>query len=232
MVAATMFSAGAMTAPAGDPMTDQTPPAAPGIERLDPALDRLLAPDTRIETLAEGYEWAEGPIWVKNGGYLLFSDVLKNTVHRWKAGEGAKPYLTPSGYTSSAPRGGETGSNGLTLDHEGRLVMCQHGDRRIARQEHDGKMTVLARYYNYRRFNSPNDLVFKKNGDLYFTDPPYGLEGNSDDAAKELSFQGVFRLKRDGKVDLLTRDLTLPNGLAFSPDEKKLYVAVSDPKAA
>ena len=112
------------------------PPAqGPGIERLDPALDRLIAPDAKIETLAEGYEWAEGPIWVKDGGYVLFSDVPKNTIHRWKQGEGAKPYLTPSGYTGSEPRGGETGSNGLTLDPSGRLVLAQHGDRRVARLE-------------------------------------------------------------------------------------------------
>src|SRR4029450_2301254 len=121
---------------------------APSIERLDPALDKLLAQDAKIEILAEGYEWAEGPIWVKNGAFLLFSDVLKNTVHRWKQGEGARPYLTPSGYTSSEPRGGETGSNGLTLDHEGRLVLAQHGDRRGAGvdapvTQPEGKLTTL-----------------------------------------------------------------------------------------
>jgi gluconolactonase len=237
MITATLFSAGAMTAPAGDLMTEQTPPTAPGIERLDPALDRLLAPETRIETLAEGYEWAEGPIWVKNGGYLLFSDVLKNTVHRWKAGEGAKPYLTPSGYTSSAPRGGETGSNGLTLDHEGRLVLCQHGDRRVARM--DAPLTspkpafvTLADKYDGARFNSPNDLVFKSNGDLYFTDPAYGMEKQWDDPKREMNYAGVFRRSADGKVTLLTKDMTRPNGLAFSPDEKLLYVAQSDEKAA
>ena len=237
MITATLFGAGAMTAPAGALMTEQTPPTAPGIERLDPALDRLLAPDTRIETLAEGYEWAEGPIWVKNGGYLLFSDVLKNTVHRWKAGEGAKPYLTPSGYTSSAPRGGETGSNGLTLDHEGRLVLCQHGDRRVARM--DAPLTspkpafvTLADKYDGTRFNSPNDLVFKSNGDLYFTDPAYGMEKQWDDPKREMNYAGVFRRSADGKVTLLTKDMTRPNGLAFSPDEKLLYVAQSDEKAA
>ncbi|MEO7274759.1 MAG: SMP-30/gluconolactonase/LRE family protein [Vicinamibacterales bacterium] len=237
-VAVSLFSAGAMTAPAGDPMSEQTPAAAaPGIERLDPALDRLLAPDTKIETLAEGYEWAEGPIWVKNGGYLLFSDVLKNTVHRWKAGEGAKPYLTPSGYTSNVPRGGETGSNGLTLDREGRLVLCQHGDRRVARMDaplNSPKPTfvTLADKYEGARFNSPNDLVFKSNGDLYFTDPAYGMEKQWDDPKREMAYAGVFRRSGDGTVTLLTKDMTRPNGLAFSPDEKLLYVAQSDSTSA
>jgi gluconolactonase len=201
------------------------------IERLDPALDSLLAQDAKIEKLAGGFQWAEGPVWFSRGKYLLFSDVPRNVVFLWKEGQPTTDYLIPSGYTGSKPRGGEPGSNGLTLDHEGRLVLCQHGDRQIGRQEPDGKMTVLARYYNYRRFNSPNDLVYKKNGDLYFTDPPYGLEGTTNDPLKELTFSGVYRLKPDGKVDLLTRQLTFPNGLAFSPDEKKLYIAVSDPAA-
>ena len=237
VVAVSLFSAGAMTAPAGDPMTQQTPPQAPGIERLDPALDRLLAPDTKIETLADGYEWSEGPVWVKNGGYLLFSDVLKNTVHRWKAGEGAKPYLTPSGYTSNVPRGGETGSNGLTLDREGHLVLCQHGDRRVARMDaplDSPKPTfvTLADKFEGARFNSPNDLVFKSNGDLYFTDPAYGMEKQWEDPKREMDYAGVFRRSADGKVTLLTKEMTRPNGLAFSPDEKLLYVAQSDEKAA
>ena len=214
------------------------PPAqGPGIERLDPALDRLIAPDAKVETLAEGYEWAEGPIWVKDGGFVLFSDVLKNTIHRWKQGEGAKPYLTPSGYTSSEPRGGETGSNGLTLDHSGRLVLAQHGDRRVARMDAplagpQPKFTTLADRFEGKRFNSPNDLVFKSNGDLYFTDPAYGMEKQWDDPKRELPFAGVFRRTEDGKVTLLTKDMTRPNGLAFSPDEKLLYVAQSDETAA
>jgi gluconolactonase len=207
------------------------------IERLDPALDRLLAPDAKIEIIAEGYEWSEGPIWVKAGGFLLFSDVIKNTVHRWKEGEGAKPYLTPSGYTATAPRGGETGSNGLTLDKEGRLVLCQHGDRRVAAMDAplskpQAKYITLADRYAGARFNSPNDLVFKSNGDLYFTDPAYGMEKQWDDPKREMAYAGVFRRGTDGKVTLLTKDMTRPNGLAFSPDEKLLYVAQSDEKAA
>jgi gluconolactonase len=214
-----------------DPKTPHVFPTMGTIERLDPAVDQLLAPDAHIEKLARGFDWAEGPVWVSKGHYLLFSDVPRNVVFLWKEGVPTTDYLIPSGYTGTKPRGGEPGSNGLTLDHEGRLVLCQHGDRQIARQEHDGKITPLARYYNFRRFNSPNDLVYKKNGDLYFTDPPYGLEGTTNDPGKELNFQGVYRLKPDGKVDLMTRDLTLPNGLAFSPDEKHLYIAVSDPAA-
>ena len=215
-------------------LAKQKPPTPPGIERLDPALDKLLAPDAKIEILAEGYEWSEGPIWVKNGGFLLFSDVLKNTVHRWKQGEGAKPYLTPSGYTSNVPRGGETGSNGLTLDHEGRLVLAQHGDRRVAVMDApltkpEPKFTTLADRFEGARFNSPNDLVFKSNGDLYFTDPAYGMEKQWEDPKREMNYAGVFRRSKDGKVTLLTKDMTRPNGLAFSPDEKLLYVAQSDP---
>ena len=206
-------------------------PTMGSIERLDPALDALLAPDAKIEKLAGGFTWAEGPIWVSSGQYLLFSDVPRNVIFRWKEGEPTRDWITPSGYTGKTPRGGEPGSNGLTLDSQGRLVLCQHGDRQIGRREADGKTTALARYYNYHRFNSPNDLVYRKNGDLYFTDPPYGLVGNVDDPAKELPFQGVFRLTPKGQVDLLTLDLSRPNGLAFSPDESKLYVAVSDTNA-
>lgn len=214
-----------------DPRKPHVYPSMGTIERLDPALDALLAPDARIEKLAGGFDWAEGPVWVPGRKHLLFSDVPRNVVFLWQENAPTTDFLMPSGYTGSKPRAGEPGSNGLTLDSQGRLVLCQHGDRQIARREHDGKITSLARYYNYRRFNSPNDLVYKSNGDLYFTDPPYGLEGNTNDPAKELGFQGVYRLKPDGKVDLLARDLTFPNGLAFSPDEKILYVAVSDPAA-
>jgi hypothetical protein len=141
------------------------------IERLDPALDRLIAPDAKVEILAEGYDWSEGPIWVKNGGYLLFSDIPQNVIHRWKQGEGARVYLKPAGHTGPEPRGGELGSNGLTLDRDGRLVLCQHGDRRVARMDApldnpQPKFTTLADRYQGARFNSPNDLVFHSNGDL------------------------------------------------------------------
>jgi gluconolactonase len=212
------------------------PEGAVRIERLDPALDRLVDPSAKIEILADGYDWSEGPVWVKRGGYLLFSDVPKNTIHRWKEGEGARPYLTPSGYTGTEPRGGETGSNGLTLDAEGRLVLCQHGDRRIARLDAaldapKPAFVTLADRYQGARFNSPNDLVFRSNGDLYFTDPAYGMEKQWDDPKREMPYAGVFLRRANGEVVLLTRDMTRPNGVAFSPDEKRLYVAQSDQAA-
>lgn len=202
------------------------------LESNDPRFDALVAPTAKIEKLAEGFAWAEGPIWLKAEGCLLFSDVPGNTVFRWTPGKGVTQFLKPSGYTGTTPRGGEPGSNGLTVDSQGRLTLCEHGDRRVARLEKDGRKTTLADRFQGKRFNSPNDLVFKSNGDLYFTDPPYGLEGREKDPKKELSFQGVYRLKPDGELTLLTDALTFPNGLAFSPDEKTLYVAVSDPDKA
>lgn len=222
-------------------------PSLGTIERLDPRLDQLVPRGAVLEKLAEGFKWSEGPVWVGDkstgavaaGGYLLFSDIPNNAVMKWKEGEGLSVFLKPSGYTGATPRGGEMGSNGLTLDAAGRLVLCQHGDRQIARREPDGKWTVLVDGYQGKRLNSPNDLVFKSNGDLYFTDPPYGLSKGPEDPTRELDFCGVFRISargRDvaagGKVTLLTKELTRPNGLAFSPDEKTLYVANSDPKKA
>jgi gluconolactonase len=208
-------------------------PTFGSIERNDPALDQLLAPDAKIEKLAEGFTWSEGPVWVKREGCLLFSDVPKNAVYKWKDGSmAATEFLKPSGYTGSRPRGGEPGSNGLLLDSSGRLVLCQHGDRQVALLEKGGRFTPLAQYYHWRRFNSPNDAVYKSNGDLYFTDPPYGLEGNTNDPRKELPFSGVYRLAKDGTVTLVTAELNFPNGIAFSPDEQTLYVAVSDPEHA
>lgn len=208
----------------------------PTIERLDPALDRLIAPDAQVEILASGYDWSEGPVWVKDGAFLLFSDVPQNIIFRWKEGEGARQWLKPSGYTGREPRGAELGSNGLVIDAEGRLVICQHGDRRIARMDAPlsapaPRFSTIADRHDGARFNSPNDAVFHSRGDLYFTDPPYGLVKQFEDPAREIPFQGVFRWHRNGTVSLLTRDMTRPNGLAFSPDEKTLYVAQSDPAA-
>lgn len=201
------------------------------IERLDPALDALLGPDAVIEKLAVGFDWSEGPVWMP-GNYLLFSDVPLNMIFRWDAGSGVSIRQSPSGYTGATPRGGEPGSNGLTRDQQGRLIACQHGDRRVARWE-NGRFVTIADKFEGKRFNSPNDVVVKSNGDLYFTDPPYGLPKNVDDPTKEIPFQGVYRVgARDGKVTILTDEVTRPNGLAFSPDEKRLYVASSDPKKA
>ncbi|HYE30712.1 MAG TPA: SMP-30/gluconolactonase/LRE family protein [Methylomirabilota bacterium] len=208
-------------------------PTFGSIERLDPALDALLAPDAKLEKLAEGFEWSEGPVWDKKQQAVLFSDVPRNTVYIWKEGAGFKEWLKPSGYTGKTPRGGEPGSNGLTMDRQGRLVLAQHGDRQVARLVKGGEkpeFKPLAQHFNYQRFNSPNDLVFMSNGDLYFTDPPYGLNGLNNAPEKELLFNGVYRVQPNGRVTLLVRDISFPNGIALSPDEKTLYVAVSDPR--
>jgi gluconolactonase len=213
------------------PVTSEKAPYPPlgSVERLDPRLDALIPRDARLERLASGFNWSEGPIWVRAAKHLLFSDVPENIVYRWREGEGVARHLTPSGYTGKEPRPGERGSNGLTLDAQGRLVLCQHGDRRVARLEKDLSFTTLADRYQGKRFNSPNDAAFRSNGDLYFTDPPYGLPQQAADPSRELDVYGVYRVAQDGAVTLLTGELTRPNGLAFSPDEKTLYVAVSDP---
>lgn len=203
-------------------------PTKPSIVRLDPQLDQIVPDDAALEKVADGFSWAEGPVWSRAGNYLLFSDVPNNRIVKWKAGEAASVFLQRSGYSGTIPfTGREPGSNGLTFDKEGRLVFCQHGDRRISRLEKNGTRTTLVDNYQGKRLNSPNDLIFKSNGDLYFTDPPFGLPKTFDDPQKELSFQGVYRLSRDGKLTLLTTEVKAPNGIAFSPDEKHLYVADS-----
>ncbi|MDR3632290.1 MAG: SMP-30/gluconolactonase/LRE family protein [Isosphaeraceae bacterium] len=207
-------------------------PAIGTIERLDPRVDKLVPREARIEKLAEGFDWSEGPVWSKKEKFLLFSDVPRNTVFQWSEGKEVHVFLNPSGYTGAAPKAGEPGSNGLLRDAEGRLVLCQHGDRRVARLEADGSFKTLADRYDGKRFSSPNDGTFKSNGDLYFTDPPYGLSGLNNDPAKETPFNGVYRVGKDGAVTLLTKEMTFPNGIGFSPDEKVLYVANSDPGKA
>src|SRR5215813_11180412 len=202
--------------------------AEPSIVRLDPRLDELVPANAALEKIVDGYTWVEGPVWDRSDNYLLFSDVPNNRIIKWKAGERASVFLQPSGYSGTEPfTGREPGSNGLTFDKEGRLVFCQHGDRRISRLEKNGTRTTLVDNYQGKRLNSPNDLIYKSNGDLYFTDPPFGLPKTFNDPNKELSFQGVYRLSRDGKLTLLTTEVKAPNGIAFSPDEKKLYVADS-----
>jgi gluconolactonase len=205
------------------------PTNAPVIRALDPRFSRLVPEGAEVERIVEGHQWVEGPVWVRDGGYLLFSDVVKNGIYRWKEGEGEEVFLQPSGYTGPGRfAGAEPGSNGLAIDAAGRLVFARHGDRQIARLELDGSIAVLADRYQGRRLNSPNDLVFHSSGDLYFTDPPFGLPGSYDDPAKELPHQGVYRLGRDGKVTLIAADLSAPNGIAFSPDERTLYVSNAD----
>jgi gluconolactonase len=207
-------------------------PTVGQIVRDDPRMDALIPLDARIEVLASGFKWTEGPVWVKDDGYLLFSDIPRNSIWKWKEDEGVSLFLKPSGYTGVVEYEPEPGSNGLTLDREGRLVCCEHGDRRMSRLERDGGKKTLVDSYMGKRLNSPNDCVFKSNGDLYFTDPPYGLPQQLSDPRCELDFCGVYRLSTDGQLTLLTKEMTRPNGIAFSPDEKTLYVANSDPERA
>jgi gluconolactonase len=203
---------------------DPVPPFQGSIERLDAGLDALIAPDAKIEVLASGFNWSEGPVW-KDGG-IVFSDVPENTVFGWKEGDKtASVVLKPSGSISD-PTG--QGSNGLAVDAKGSLVLCQHGERRIARLEKDGSFTALADRFEGKRFNSPNDLVIAKSGTICFTDPPYGLKKGG--AAAELDFHGIYAIESAGSVKLIDKSVRFPNGIALSPDEKTLYVAVSDPQ--
>jgi gluconolactonase len=198
------------------------------IERLDPRLDALLAPGTVIEKVADGLVWAEGPVWDTRTASLLFSDVPRNTIFRWRPDDGVTLAIARSGYSGpDPPPRGEPGSNGLTFDREGRLVLCQHGDRRVARRERDGSLTMLADRFQGKRLNSPNDLAYHPGGDLYFTDPVYGLPGGFEDPGRELDFQGVFRLAADGELHAVVADLPAPNGIAFSLDGRVLYVSNS-----
>jgi len=193
------------------------------IVRLDPSLDRIVAPGTALEKLAGGFQFTEGPVWHPDG-YLLFSDPNANTIYRWSPEGSVSVFRTKSGYSGfDIGRYHQPGSNGLTLDGNGMLVINEHGNRRVTRLERTGKITVVADRYEGRRLNSPNDLVYRSDGTLYFTDPPFGLPKAFEDPAKDLPFSGVYMV-RNGQVTLLTRDLTGPNGIAFSPDEKYLYV--------
>ncbi len=230
LLAATALAV-ALLAPLG--AQDKKPATVGGIDRKDPRIDELIPKDAKIEVVAEGFKWTEGPVWVKEGGgHLLFTDIPNNRVMKWSAGGGLKEFLKPSGYTGTAPfTGHEPGANGLALDKAGKLILCQHGDRRVARLEGDKFVTLVDKYMG-KRLNSPNDLVFHPNGDLYFTDPPYGLPKQMQDPAKELDFQGVYRLKPNGDLTLLTKEMSRPNGIGLSPDAKTLYVANSDPERA
>ena len=206
------------------------------IHRYDPAFDRLIDNDAQLQVIASGFEWTEGPVWVSESsgspGHLLFSDIPRNSVFKWTEGVGVSLFLKPSGYTGVADYGREPGCNGLLLDDRGRLVSCEHGDRRISVLTSQGGKRTLVDNYRGKRLNSPNDAVFKSNGDLYFTDPPYGLPNRWDDPLRELDYCGVYRLAPTGDLTLLTEEMTRPNGIGFSPDEKTLYVAQSDPAAA
>jgi gluconolactonase len=202
------------------------------VERLDAGLDALVAADAKIEVLASGFTWTEGPVWVQddNGGHLLFTDIPRNSIFRWTAASGIELFMSPSGYTGVSFYGLEPGANGLAIDPKGRLVACEHGDRRLSvLTEGGGKLTLVDRYEG-KRLNSPNDLCFDSAGNIYFTDPPYGLPERADDPRRELDFCGIFRLDPTGKLTLLSKQLARPNGIGLSPDEKTLYVAQSDPE--
>ncbi|PYU32578.1 MAG: SMP-30/gluconolactonase/LRE family protein [Acidobacteria bacterium] len=205
------------------------------VVRLDPALDQIISSDTKVEKLAGGFGFVEGPVWVRQGGYLLFSDIPSNAINKWTPDGKVAVFLKPSGFTGSDAsdvgsqnNNGQAvvtllGSNGVTLDRQGRVVFAAHGDRDVVRIEKDGKRTVLADRFEGKRLNSPNDLVFKSDGALYFTDPSAGLRKRDDDPRKELPFNGVYLLK-DGKLQLLEKTFATPNGIAFAPGEKYLYV--------
>lgn len=203
----------------------------------DAEIHQIIPENIPVEILSEGFEWTEGPLWLEKENKLIFSDIPSNSIFEWTDKEGIKLYLKPSGYTGKKSRRGEIGSNGLLLNPKGKLSLCQHGDRRIAKMDADisnpkAKFETLCDSYNGKKLNSPNDAIYHKNGDLYFTDPPYGLGFGMEDPEKELSFQGVYKLDKNGEITLLTKKLSRPNGIAFSPNYKKLYVANSDPEKA
>lgn len=222
------------------------PALSQDIQKLDPALDQIIPADAKLERVATGFnKWVEGPVWTRQGT-LLFAEIPSNKINQWIPGKRASTFLEPSGYKGSAPyKGPEPGSNGMTLDAKGRVTVAGHAGRTVWRFESldpHAQITVLADSYQGKKLNSPNDVVYKSDGSLYFTDPPYGLETQGDDdPAKELKVNGVYRIRdavshKPGappdhdKIDLAIKDMSRPNGLAFSPDEKFLYVADSGKK--
>ena len=212
-------------------------PTKSPLEVNDPALHKIISPNAVIDTLAEGFTWSEGPVWVEKEQMLIWTDVPSNIAWSWKEGQGKQEYLNPSGYTGI---GKKEGANGLIINQSGQLVLCQHGDRSVAIMDTSlnspqSKFKILANNYQGKKLNSPNDIVQDKAGTYWFTDPPYGLPKLMDDPEKELDFQGVYRfghLPNKDTLELMTAELSLPNGLAFNPDESVLYVANSDPKRA
>ncbi|MBI2955702.1 MAG: SMP-30/gluconolactonase/LRE family protein [Acidobacteria bacterium] len=211
----------------GGPVPLAVTPAEVNVEvvRLDPAMDALVGPNPKIWKLAEGFKFTEGPVWVPNGSYLLFSDPNSNIIYKYTPDGKLEVFRQPSGYSGAdIVDYGQPGSNGLTLDPQGRLTINEHGNHCVTRLEANGRLSVLAERYQGKRLNSPNDLVYKSDGALYFTDPPFGLPRFYDDPRKELHYSGIFRWSPAGGLELLSTDLKGPNGIAFSPDEKYLYV--------
>lgn len=209
-------------------------PTVGTVHRESPALDALIPPGVRIERLAEGFRWSEGPVWISEGRYLLLSDVPANRIYRWSERDGLSVFLEPSGYSGPPTEiFREPGSNGLTRGPGNTILLADHGNRAVARLDLRSKAkTLLATRYKGKRFNSPNDLALAADGSIYFTDPPYGLEGLDRSPHKELPVNGVYRLRPSGEVDLLDDSLSFPNGIILSPDGRRLYVAVSDPERA
>jgi gluconolactonase len=202
------------------------------VEALDPALASIISSETTIEVLADGFEWSEGPLWLEQENILLFSDVPKNTIYKWSEAKGLETYLTPSGFTTQEEGNVGEGSNGLLLNAKGELVLCQHGDRRVAvmqasLQTPQANFTTLVDRFDGKRFNSPNDAAYNSKGVLFFTDPPYGLASQDEDSLKEFAFNGVYSLKSDGNVQLLIDSLTRPNGI-ITINDSTLLVANSD----
>ncbi len=213
---------------------DAPEPALSAIGRLtafEPSFHAVVPADARIEKIAEGFTWSEGPAWVRDGGYLLFTDVPENRLYRWSESDGLSVFLEPSGYDGpplEALR--EPGANGLFAEPAGTVLLADSGSRLVARFDPaTKKKSPLATHFDGRRFNSPNDVVRRSDGAVFFTDPPYGLKDLNDSQARELPFNGVYRIDTDGTVHLLDDGLSFPNGVALSPDERTLYVANSDP---
>ena len=205
------------------------------IEIYDSSANAAINSNATITVIGRNFNWAEGPLWIEDEQVLLFSDVPENKIFRWKAGDTTAVYLTPAGYTGVAPRKGEIGSNGLALDTAGRLLICQSGNRQVVIMNAPvsapkADFTALAANYKGKKFNSPNDLVADSKNNIYFTDPVYGLPDGEQDATRELNVEGVYKISTDGTIRLLIDSIKKPNGIALSPDEKKLYVASSDDK--
>lgn len=205
------------------------------IEIYEPAAAAIIDSNATIEVIGKNFTWAEGPVWIEAKQMLLFSDVIENKIFQWKNGDTTQLYLTPSGYTDTATRLGENGSNGLALDKNGKLLLCQSGNRQVVRMDAavdapKPLFTILSANYTGKKFNSPNDLIADSKNNIYFTDPVYGLPEREHDATRALNFEGVYKISSDGKTTLLIDSISRPNGIALSPDEKILYVASSDDK--
>jgi gluconolactonase len=228
-------ASGSMPAAAAVPAAapESAPPAAPpfgNIDRYDPALDAIVPSDWKIEKLAEGFAWAEGPAWISVGSYLLFTDVPGNTIHKWTERTGLETFLNPSGLENPDPKlTREAGINGIFPEREGSVLAADSGSRMVVRLDlASKKKSPLATHFKGKRFNSPNDVCQNQAGVMFFTDPPYGLQGMNESKAKELGMNGVYRLGKNGRVELLDDQLSYPNGIALSPDQRTLYVANSD----